>query len=531
MTWILGVNVPPVGWHDTAGCLVDETGHVHAMAEEERFTRTKHGAHEQPVNAVSFCLETAGIKPSDVDVVAVGWDVPRVYGAHSMPWGFGSTDRLLDGIGLAGQSRRPDVVFVDHHRAHAVSGLYASEAAEAAILVVDGNGEDESASLFEARRGRPLVRRRRWSRARSLGIMYAAVSRSLGFGILGAGKTMGLACYGRDASIEPWPLLDETLTPPFAWTDEDTYDQVLAAWTEHIGRLLGRTSLDVDTDILSKVPEAVRLAWSAQHTVERAITAMVAQARAETGLENVCLAGGVALNCSANGMLPQPVHAPPIPHDAGVALGAAWSLCDGRPDGPLDPYLGSPILRAGEEIPATSEPLRVDRVVQLLRGGAVGALAVGRAEVGPRALGHRSIVALPSSTAVRDEINLTKGRERWRPLAPVARIGDAGRFWSERPTLQRYMLGATEVTEEARAVMPAAVHVDGSARAQVVDERAGLIYEVLSALSDAGVPPVMINTSLNTRGEPLVDTAAQALRAYAAIGLDFIVVGDRLVVR
>ncbi|GAA2848326.1 carbamoyltransferase [Streptosporangium fragile] len=531
MTWILGVNVPPVGWHDTAACLVDETGRVYAMAEEERFTRTKHGVHEQPLNAVSFVLESAGVAPADVDVVAVGWDVPRMYGVHAMRWGFGGPDALLRAIGLTGTGRRPDVVFVDHHRAHAVSGLYAAGVAEAAVLVVDGNGEDESASLFEARRGRPMVRRRRWSRVRSLGIMYAAVSQALGFGILGAGKTMGLASYGRDGGVEPWQLLDDDLTPPFAHTDEDSYDQVLESWVEHIGGLLGRTSLTVDTDTLDKVPEAVRLAWSAQHTVERAIAAMVARAREETGLEDVCLAGGVALNCSANGMLPQPVHAPPIPHDAGVALGAAWSLCDGRPGGPLDPYLGSPVLRAGEELPVASEPLRVDRVVELLCRGAIGALAVGRAEVGPRALGHRSIIALPSAVEVRDEINLTKGREHWRPLAPVARVQDAGRFWSERPTLQRYMLGATQVTAEARAVMPAAVHVDGSVRAQVVDERAGLIHELLGALSDAGVPPVLINTSLNTRGEPLVNTATEALRAFDAIGLDFVVVGDRLVVR
>jgi len=535
MTWILGVNVPPVGWHDTAACLVDETGHVHAMAEEERFTRTKHGLHEQPRSAVAFCLRTAGLTPADIDVVAIGWDVPRMYAANGMGWEFGSTDALLAGIGLvpAGRDggRLPDVVFVEHHRAHAVSGLYASAAEEAAVLVVDGNGEDESASLFEARRGRPLVRRRKWPRAASLGIMYAAVSRALGFGILGAGKTMGLAPYGLNAGVEPWPMLDDDLAPPFAHTNTDTYDDVLGAWSTHIGRLLGRPALDADTDTLDKTPDAVRLACSVQVTVERSIAAMVAAARAETGLADVCLAGGVALNCSANGVLPQPVHAPPIPHDAGVALGAAWSLCTGRPPGPMNPYLGSPVLRPGDPLPMASDPLELGRVVALLRAGAIGALAVGRAEVGPRALGHRSIIGLPSSTAVRDEINLTKGREHWRPLAPVARTEDAVQFWDPRPTLQRYMLGAVPVTAEGREVMPAAVHVDGSARAQVVDADAGLVHELLGALGDAGVPPVLINTSLNTRGEPLVDTAAQALRAFDAIGLDFLVVGDRMIVR
>lgn len=529
MTWILGVNVPPVGWHDTAACLIDETGRVHAMAEEERFTRTKHGAHEQPRHAVAFCLQQAGVRAEEVDVVAVGWDAPRMFEAHGMRWGYGEVDRLLEGIGLAVPCP-PDVVFVPHHRAHAMAAWYGSAARDAAIVVVDGNGEDESVSIFEAREGQPVLRRARWPRASSLGLMYAVVSEVLGFGLLGAGKTMGLASYGRVARVEPWPMLDAELGPPFPLTPESSYDEVMTGWRKYVATLLDGP-VEADTDLLPHDAGAVRLAVSAQAAVEAAMRHLVASARAQTGLADVCLAGGVALNCSANGLLPSPVHVPPVPHDAGVAVGAAWSVCGRRPADVFDPFVGEELV-GGPVGPHRAAPLRIDRVVELLRAGAIGAIASGRAEVGPRALGHRSIIALPRTVEVRDTINRRKGREPWRPLAPAARLEDAGRFWRVIPELQRYMLGATMATPEGQQLMPAAVHVDGTVRAQVVQPAdGGPLHEILGALADAGEPPVVINTSLNTRGEPLVNTAAEALRAFDAIALDFLVLGDRLVER
>src|SRR5581483_1453534 len=157
--------------------------------------------------------------------------------------------------------------------------------------------------------------------------------------------------------------------------------------------------------------------------------------------------------------------------------------------------------------------------------------ATGRAEVGPRALGHRSIIAIPRSAEVRDDINRRKGREPWRPLAPVALAGDAPTYWSPIPQLQRYMLGASEATDEARSLIPGAVHIDGTVRAQILEGQESLLAQILVGMADAGLPPVLINTSLNTRGEPMVNTATEAEAAASAIGLDFLVVGDRLAVR
>jgi carbamoyltransferase len=501
------------------------------MAEEERFTRTKHGLRQQPTNAVAYCLRQAQIGLDDVDVVAVGWDVPRVHKSHGVAWGPGSEDRLLAEIGFRA-TRRPELVFVSHHRAHAISAAYASGVRDAAVLVVDGNGEDECTSLFEARADGAVERRWRLPIARSLGLMFTVVSETLGFGVFGAGKTMGLASYGRAAGMQPWEMLDEDSEPPFDYDASDSYERVMSLWRAHINKLLGSHSVPTDSNVLDTDPVAVRLAWSAQLAVEKAMVRLVQRAREETGLADVCLAGGVALNCSANGLLPPPVHALPVPHDAGAALGAAWSQCSRRPHEALDPYLGCDIDSTRGVEALLADRYQLDRVLDLLCAGKVGALAIGRAEIGPRALGHRSIIALPRSAAVRDLINQRKGRERWRPLAPVARLEDAAAFWSVRPTLQRYMLGATRVTEVARRDIPGAIHVDDTVRAQIVEQGAGeLLYQLLSAMSDAGVPPVLFNTSFNTRGEPLVNTASEAITAFNAIHLDFMVLGDRLLVR
>lgn len=523
MTWILGVNAPPAGWHDTAACLIDDTGHIYALAEEERFSRLKHGVHQQPRLAVAHCLAEAGIGYADIDVIALGWDAPRLYASQNPKWTYQTPDRVLHDLGFP-QHQSPELVTVPHHRAHAYCAWYASGLASAAILVVDGNGEDESISIYEAADGYPMVRRQRWPRSSSLGLMYAAVSETLGFGLLGAGKTMGLASYGRSAGLEPWPMLDTEFAAPVSVAPDATYDDVMSAWHRHIANLVP-LGLHRDLDQLHKDSNAVRLAWSAQDCIESSVAHLADLARNLTQLDDVCITGGVALNCSANGRLAGRVHAAPVPHDAGVALGAAWSLCNQRPHEPMSAYLGAAIAAP------PVDGVTIAKIVDLLCRGKIGAIAEGRAEVGPRALGHRSIIAIPNHPAVRDDINRRKGREPWRPLAPVALPDHAASFWKPIPRLQRYMLAASEVSPDAHTVMPAAVHVDDTARAQILDERNSVLGRTLQALADNGVPPVLINTSLNTRGEPLANSSADALRAARSIGLDFLVLGDELLVQ
>jgi len=529
--WVLGINGPPIGWHDAAACLVDGQGNVVAMAEEERFTRVKHAVQSYPKNAARFCLDFAGIEPGDLDVIAVGWDLPRLYPRFGGDWGFTAPrDFIARALDWSFPPRTgPELICVPHHRAHAISAFYASGFEEAAILVNDGNGEDEAISIYEARFGLPIVRREDWPRSHSLGFMYDAACRAIGLTFLEAGKTMGLAPYGK--AREPWKLMEGEGTefqPPFALGPEADYDEIIPAWTAHLRRHgeipVSTASADLDKDEL-----AVQVAWSAQATVERLVPALVAHARALTGIDAVCLAGGVALNCSTNGLLQDPLYVPPVSADAGGALGAAWDVAPpSAPLAPLDPYLGlepeTPASLADHWVPAELDPAAV--VDRLLRDR-IGAIARGRAEVGPRALGHRSLIALPRDAAMRDRLNTLKGRELWRPLAPIGTADAADRLWRGPRELQRYMLGAATVTPEGSERIAATVHVDGTARAQVADG-AGLISDVLAELVNAGADPVLINTSFNTRGEPIVNTAEDAVNSAELLGVDFLVVGDAL---
>ena len=531
--WILGLNGPPIGWHDAAACLIDGDGNVLAMAEEERFTRVKHAIRTYPRNAARFCLDWAGIEVEDLDVIAIGWDLPRLYPRFGGQWGFSSPREFLSkGFGWTFAGRGgPELVCVPHHRAHALSAFYASGFESAAVLVNDGNGEDESISIWEARFGSPLVQREVWPRSHSIGFMYDAVCRAVGLTFLEAGKTMGLAAYGKAAQSEPWPLMDGDgvdFQPPFALGPEADYHDIIPVWEERLARRgeipVATPSASLDTDEL-----AVQLAWSAQAAVETIVPALVEHARAITGLEAICVTGGVGLNCSTNGLLDDPVYVPPVAADAGGALGAAWAVAPPRArQGPLDPYLGPPV-ETPAAIPGrwTAAALDPSAVVDRLLQEKVGALAWGRAEIGPRALGHRSLIALPGSVAMRDRLNTIKGRELWRPLAPIGTADAGGRFWDGPRELQRYMLGAAGVTPLGKEKIPATVHVDGTARAQIADG-AGFISEVLAELGSTGADPVLINTSFNMRGEPIVNTADEAARSAEAMQVDFLIAGDAL---
>lgn len=535
--WILGLNGPPIGWHDAAACLIDETGKVWAMSEEERLNRVKHAPHTYPALAAQFCLDQQGLAPEDIDVVAIGWDLPRDLPHFGGRWEFSSPRQFLaERLGWRFRGRAcPELVCVPHHRAHALSTFYASGYDEASILVNDGNGDDESISIYEARFGGPLVRREVWPRSHSIGFMYDAASRALGLHFLEAGKTMGLASYGRARGMEPTPLMvgdGVAFRPPFDRGPEAGYREVVGEWSEVFSSFgdvpITTPSASLDTDDL-----AIRIAWSAQATVEQVVPALVDHARRTSGIDAVCLAGGVALNCSTNGLLRGPVYVPPVSHDAGACLGAAWHIAPpAAPLAPMSPYLGSPVGRLSSVPEAWSTTdLDLDDVVERLQRGQVGAVAWGRAEVGPRALGHRSIIALPREEAMRDHVNDLKGRERWRPLAPIGLPEANGHLWEGQASLQRYMLGAANVTDAGRKAIPATAHVDGTARAQVVDEEAGLVRDLLVALKADGADPVLINTSFNLRGEPIVDTADDALAAAEKIDVDFLALGDDLLVR
>ncbi len=534
---ILGVNAPPTGWHDPAACLVAGDGTLLAFCEEERLSRAKHAEHSGPLLAVAHCLERAGAAHGDVELVAIGWDVPLAAPLYGVQWRLEDTPAWLKRyLGFDCSLRdMPEVRFVGHHLAHATIAFQASDFDEAAVLVIDGNGDDESISIYRAERDRPLVRRRVWPRSHSLGYMYDAACRFAGFGPLQAGKLMGLSAYGRAGGVEPWDLLPGGApVAPQSVDAGDGFNRYLHAWTAQLDALAGGRRVVRVRDELQLDPLAVQVAVSAQAAVEGAVLGLAALARELTGSENLCLAGGVALNCKANGLLDGPVFAPPVPHDAGTALGAAWHVAPprrrvaGRISAFLGPAPGS--ARANGALEGLHrEPLAFERVCAALEAGRIGAIVEGAGEVGPRALGHRSIVADPSTPQMHERLNALKGREPWRPFGAAALSSRAAALWQPRPRLSDYMLAGTPVTEAGRRQLPAAVHVDGTTRPQELDPDSSDVLPALLREWGERAGGALINTSFNGRGEPIVSSVADAAGAFRRLGLDFLVLDDELV--
>lgn len=542
MSYIMGVNAGANAWHDASACLIDDAGRVLAFVEQERLTRERHAPKDHaPAEAIARVLALAGIDVDQVDAVAVGWDEPRVAARAGTPWRFDSAAEFLRELGLTGTGSPPDLCFVPHHRAHAASAFYASPYDTSAVVVVDGSGEDESMSIFTARRGHPLIRLAAWPQVHSLGHFYEGISRWLGLGKYGAGKVMGLAAYGhgRPVATPRWiTSLDNRrhleLTSAVGSDPGWVYEDIIARWADLLADYAGASSPVAAPFELAGDPIAVEIAAAGQATVESIVGALVARARADTGIEQVCLAGGVALNCAANGRLPGQVYVPPMPHDAGVALGAAWSLQPPTQSTVFDPYTGGPPgpLPDGHAALADAriEDAEVDKVVELLLGGQIVGMCRGRSEVGPRALCHRSLLASPRTVGMRDRVNSVKRREPWRPFGPVSLAHVDHGLWTPIGHLERYMVGAAQLTDLGERDIPAVRHVDGTTRPQRLgtgDEP--FVEAVLGALARAGHPPVLLNTSFNGPGEPLVEDAAQALTCARSVGVPVCVVDETLI--
>lgn len=532
--WVLGINWR---WHDTAASLVDGDGRIWALVEEERLTRVKHAWDSLPCQAVRACLASAGIDWTDVDVIALGWDLPRMG-----PWTCADRERLfgeLSGLSACGTRGKPELLFVEHHLAHALSAFHASGFEDAGVLVIDGSGEREAMSIYAASRAQGLTLKRRWARCFSLGTMYEAATRTIGLGYLNEGKTMGLAPYGMENASELLPVGDvlahDGAHAPHLPSDAH-YNEYTEAWLRYFETRFPRVTKPPAA--IHQDPVATHIAASAQRTVEGVLRALHTETVCSVGSRQVCVTGGVALNSVANGLLPEPIFVPPFAHDAGVAVGAAWHVCPPSERVLMQsPYLGTQ-LAAGRELGTLRSQgfdvrdLSFPRVTEMLLSGAIGAIAEGRAEVGPRALGHRSIIAIPAPAQAHDRVNYVKRREPWRPLAPVTLERYAQHLWSASGRRETYMVGTTLASTHARTVMPAAVHVDGTTRPQVLQPGEAIVLErLLEEVESAGHPPVLINTSFNGPGEPIVESAADAAECFRALRLDFLVLEDQLVQR
>jgi len=575
--YTLGINA---AYHDSSACLVRE-GRVIAAAEEERFTRIKHGkrpipfsTYELPFHAIDYCLREAGIALVDVDHIAYAYDpylllgahrddatitLPLEPSAHPTPEGWeaawdplfvasmvNAPRQLASGAPhhLARRFRKEGGIlrqlldrwhFVEHHIAHAASAFLASPFARAAVLTLDGRGE-RATTTYSLGEGTRLERLGQVDMPHSLGLLYERLTEYLGF--LHSSdeyKVMALASFGKPVYVDDFRALIHVGDDGQYTIDPLDFAARFGPARERGGPLEQRH---------------YALAHSVQVVLEESALALVRWLHEATGCDDLCIAGGVALNCVLNARLRD--HGPfrriwvqPAAGDAGTALGAAlwidareragddgtaerrWRMDHafwgpGFADDEIEEFLRRsklPYRRLDDVAAETAALLAEDRIIGWFQG---------RMEFGPRALGARSILASPLHAALQERLNAIKDREDFRPVAPVVLEEEADN-WFVDAGRSPFMLFVNDVRPDRADRIPAVRHVDGTARIQTIArEQHPLYHDLLHAFAARTGVPVLVNTSFNTRGEPVVCTPRDAVECFWTSPLDALVLGPFL---
>jgi carbamoyltransferase len=599
---VLGVSAY---YHDAAACLLVD-GEIVAAASEERFTRTK-GDAAFPAHAIEYCLHEARISVDDLTCVGF-YDKPllkfeRILETYLAiaPRGFASflkagplwvkeklfTDRDIRRAlghlrGRDGGEYEGDVLYAEHHESHAASAFFPSPFEEAAILTVDGVGEWATASIGVGRGAEiEILKELRWPD--SLGLLYSAFTSYVGFKVnSGEHKVMGLAPYGEPKYVGVILREIVELRDDGSFTLNQTYFDYLGGLSmtsRAFDELFGGPPRVPESKLTQKEMDIAR---SIQVVCEEVMLRMARTVHRETGLANLCLAGGVALNCVANGRILREgpferIWIQPAAGDAGGALGVAqlvWHRALGKPrrvgrgprgeprDAMQGAYLGpafgdAEIERFLDDAGASYERLNRDtipmRVAELLAGGRIVGWFSGRMEFGPRALGARSILGDPRVPSMQADMNVKiKLREGFRPFAPSV-LRERMQQWFELDVDSPYMLLVAPVKRERQVPMeearraglwgidllnvprsdiPAVTHVDYTARVQTVSEETNPEYHALMrAFETLTGCPVLVNTSFNVRGEPIVCTPVDAYRCFMRTNIDYLVLGSFLLAK
>jgi len=538
---VLGINAV---FHDPAAALVVD-GEIVAAAEEERFTRRKHGkapvpfaTWELPERAAAWCLAQAGLAPDELDAVAYSYD-PSL----AAPAGADVTASHWEGLRTLYAQRAPlflrsalpgldpaRVRFVPHHLAHAASAYLAAPYPDSSVLVLDGRGEHASHVAGKVRDGRLEVLAAQ-SLPHSLGLLYEEATEHLGFRRSSDEyKVMALAAYGQPSFLQQ--LREAVRT---------TGDGGFTVAPIELETLVKRRRADEEWG-----PEHADLAASVQTRLEEVLLELVGWLHARTGDQVLTMAGGVALNCVANSRIAAEgpfdrLWVQPAAGDAGTALGAALHVARGHGDrivpmataalgrGWSDAELEAWLVDA--RLPYERPADMADVVAAALADDRIVAWFQGRSEYGPRALGHRSLLANATRPGNVDRLNAVKGREQFRPVAPMVLDERAAELF-DGPLPSPYMLFTHQVRPRWRDRIPAALHVDGSARIQTVGQAAEpLVARMLEAVERRTGVPVVINTSLNTAGRPMVDDPRDALECFGSAPVDVLALGPFLIRR
>lgn len=571
LMYTLGINA---AFHDSAACIL-KNGQLLAAAEDERFTHVKHGkrpipfsAYELPFHAIDYCLKTANIHLSDVDHIAYSFDPYLLMDPNDVvqqkvelpldpakrlmpekwlsPWDplflssiINAPGQLIDGYPHHLQERFKDAGvtknrwhFIEHHLSHASSAFLPSPYMEAAVLTVDGRGE-KATTTFSMGSGNDLRRISQVDMPHSLGLLYEKVTSHLGF--LHSSdeyKVMALASYGKPVFTNAFRSMINMRNNGIYTINDDEMVELLGP---------ARKKGDPFTD------HHFNIAHSLQLVLQESVLELASWLKNETGADNLCFAGGVALNCVLNAKLRDAglfknIWVQPAAGDAGTALGAAmWvdatERRSTRKDFKMDHAYWGPEY-GDDEIESflkwTKTPYRkmtniAEETAELLIADKIIGWFQGRMEFGPRALGSRSILASPLHAEMQARLNEVKDREDFRPVAPVVMEDKAGE-WFEGASYSPFMLFVYDVKEEKRGMIPAVTHVDGTARIQTVNrQQHEQYYNLLEAFYNKTGVPVLINTSFNTLGKPIVCTPRDAIECFWSSPFDALVIGSFLV--
>jgi len=553
-------------YHDAGACLLRD-GELVAAAEEERFTRLKHDS-SLPVHAASYCLDAGNVDPDQLDYVifyekpllkferiVAGYAAtyPRSRGAFvkAMQTWLGSKlwvrGQIRDGLGFDGE-----VLFGEHHQSHAASAFFPSPFADAAVLTADGVGEWASTTLGIGH-DIDLELSHEIRYPHSLGLLYSAFTAYLGFEVNeGEYKVMGMAAYGRPTQVDKVRKLIHLV-------DDGSYRLDL----RYLGYAHGLRSIDEPFVELFGPPRApgpeledrfADIAASIQVVTEEAMLGLARRARALSGSDNLCMAGGVALNVLANARILREsgfkrVWVQPAAGDAGGCVGAATYLHHTVLRNPRRYQMDTAYLGPGYSNAEIREFLQQEGVeFTLLEDGDIAPCVArliadnnvvgwfqGRMEFGPRALGARSILANPTDPTTKDTLNAKiKHREAFRPFAPSTLVEAASTYFDFGSPIgdveSPFMLLTARVRPDKQHLLPAITHLDGTARVQTVSRAQNpLYYALIEEFGKLTGVPVLVNTSFNVQGEPIVCTPAEAFNSFAHTDMDYLVMGNALV--
>jgi predicted NodU family carbamoyl transferase len=533
-------------FHDAAACLIRD-GELLAAVEEERFNRIKKTI-KFPLNAIRACLDIAGVAPTEI--TAVGhffgegmldqWlsgmysNNPQLPVRHSREL---VMSHLTKSLGLDMPAER--LFFTEHHVAHGMSSYVRSGMRDALVVVMDGRGEKHSTTIYHGKDGH-LESLATYGLGKSLGGLYLANIRLLGYGLGDEYKVMGLAPYGNPETYR------EMFSSMYELTDNGNFTLRHFTARDFPPRRKGEEFTQAQKDFAAAL----------QETLEKIAMHVICHWADQTGLRDLCFVGGVAHNSTLNGLILnsgkfREVFIHPVSHDAGAAegaalaaafqLGAAPSRQPRMRSASVGPALGT-TTEIEKELASWSDLIEfnwsaeiVESAAQLLADGAVLGWAHGRSEYGPRALGNRSILADSRPSGNKQRINaMIKKREAYRPFAPVVTPEAASTYFDLPETRANYefMSFVVNVREDRKAELGAVTHIDGSARIQIVDPVSNKrFYDLVRRFGELTGTPVLLNTSFNNNAEPIVQTTQDALTCFLTTELDFLVIDDFLVRR